>query len=131
MDETHKVSPLKVKIAKARPRKASGARWESIFGRSRAQEKSCRSHEVFRATWRLAGAIVDDVRDLFPEVANNFGEGRISHGDLVTLRNVLEFVERLPTNVAPIEFDILARGARKEAIVSLLRGALQYVGHLN
>ena len=92
--------------------------------------KNYHSHEVFRATWRLAGAIVDDVRDLFPEVANNFGEGKISHGDLVTLRNVLEFVERLQTNVAPIEFDILARGA-KEAIVSLLRGALEYVGHLN
>ena len=48
----------------------------------------------------------------------------------MTLRHVLELVERLPTNVAPVEFDILARGA-KEAIVSLLRGALEYVGHLN
>jgi hypothetical protein len=78
----------------------------------------------------LAGAIVDDVRDRLPEVANNFVEGKISHGDLVTLRHVLELVERLPTNVAPVEFDILASGA-KEAIVSLLRGALEYVGHLN
>ena len=62
------------------------------------------------AAWRLAGAIVDDVRDLLPEVANNFGEGKISLGDLVTLRYVLELIERLPTNVAPVEFDILARG---------------------
>ncbi|MGA7656063.1 MAG: hypothetical protein WCA96_04670 [Methylocella sp.] len=58
-----------------------------------------------------------------PEVANNFGEGKISHDDLVTQRHILELVEQLPTNVAPIDFDILARGA-KEAIVSLLRGAL-------
>jgi hypothetical protein len=86
--------------------------------------------KVSLAAWRLAGAIVDDVRDLLPEVANNFGEGKISHGDLVTLRHVLELVERLPTNVAPVEFDILARGA-KEAIMLLLRGALEYVGHLN
>ena len=86
--------------------------------------------KVSLAAWRLAGAIVDDVRDLLSEVANNFGEGKISLGDLATLRHVLELVERLPTNVAPVEFDILARGT-KEAIVSLLRGALEYVGHLN
>ncbi|MGA3343121.1 MAG: hypothetical protein ABSD11_21675 [Methylocella sp.] len=65
--------------------------------------------------WRLAGAIVDDGRDLLPEVANNFGEGKISHGDLVTLRHVLELVEPLPTNVAPVEFEILARGQRKRS----------------
>lgn len=86
--------------------------------------------KVSLAAWRLAGAIVDDVRDLLSEVANNFGEGKISLGDLVTPRHVLELIERLSTSVAPVEFDILARGT-KEAIVLLLRGALEYVGHLN
>jgi len=97
---------------------------------AKAANLSDAAAKVSLAAWRLAGAIVDDVRDLLSEVANNFGEGKISLGDLVTLRYVLELIERLPTNVAPVEFDILARGT-KEAIVSLLRGALEYVGHLN
>ena len=113
MRSTKKLTASKGRSTRQRPRKLPDA-----------------AAKVSLAAWRLAGAIVDDVRDLLPEVANNFGEGKIGHGDLVTLRHVLELVERLPTNVAPIEFDILARGA-KEAIVSLLRGALEYVGHLN
>jgi len=71
--------------------------------------------KVSLAAWRLAGAIVDDVRDLLSEVANNFGEGKISLGDLVTLRHVLELIERLPTNVAPVEFDILHAAQRKRS----------------
>ena len=96
---------------------------ERALNETKAESLPDAAAKVSLAAWRLAGAIVDDVRDLLPEVANNFGEGKISHGDLVTQRHVLELVERLPTNVAPIDFDILVRGA-KEAIVSLLRGAL-------
>ena len=103
---------------------------ERALNETKAESLPDAAAKVSLAAWRLAGAIVDDVRDLLSAVADNFGEGKISLGDLATLRHVLELVERLPTNVAPVEFDILAHGA-KEAIVSLSRGALEYVGHLN